>query len=208
MSFAEKFGKEKEQFNADRGDWFKFVEGPNKLRILSEPASFQEDFKLGICYTDCSFKGSMKYLAWVYDYKDSKLKKMKIPYSIMESIVSQMTSEDYSFTDFPMPYDITITASNAGTKEVKYAILPARLSTPMAEDVMEEFAKKKSPVEMIDEMKERNKKKHQEDGTFDRLHEDKASEGARVRKAFADNGEDEEDIEYPEDDLNPEDIPF
>lgn len=200
MSFADEFKKHKDEMNSDRGEWFKFQEGQNKVRVLSEPVAFQEDFKNGICYTDCKFKGSMKYLAWILDHKDAKIKKMKIPYSVMEDIVNHMTSDDYSFSSFPMPYDLTVTALNAGTKEVKYTILPARSNTDIEQVVLDEFSKKKPVIEIIENMKDRNKKKHLEDGTWDRLHEIPGT-----KKLIND---DFDTIEYPTGEVDPNDIPF
>lgn len=197
MSFAEKFNKEKDEINASKGEYFKFSEGVNEIRILVEPVMFQEDFKLGICYTDCSFQGSSKYLAWVLDGKDGKLKQMKIPYSVMNDIVGLMTSEKgYGFKDFPMPYGVSINAVGAGTKEVKYTVIPDRENTPVPEAILEEVSKKKSTAEIILERKARNESKHKQDGTWDRLHRKPGSP------------EELDTIEYPIDDINPNDIPF
>lgn len=194
--FADKFNREKQEVNALRGEKFKFVEGKNEMRILVEPVLFQEDFKLGICYTDCNFQGSSKYLAWVLDGKDGKLKQMKIPYSVMGDIVSLMVSDKgYAFKDFPMPYGVTINAVGAGTKEVKYTVIPDRENTETPAEIMEEVKSKKSPTEIIASWKKYNEGKHKGDGTWDRLH----------KKAGA---EELDTIEYPTDELDPNDIPF
>jgi hypothetical protein len=46
-----------------------------------------------------------------------------MPISIAKSLGSVQEDPDYAFTKFPMPYDITINAKGAGTKEVDYQVV-------------------------------------------------------------------------------------
>ncbi len=184
-----------------RGGWFKFKEGKNRLRVLVNPEVIYEDFKLGMCYTDCRFKGSIKYLAYVWDYADGSVKLMKIPFSIFNWIAAQETDEDWNFQGFPMPYDITITAENAGTKEVKYSTTPSPKREPMSEEVLADVKRRKLVAEIIAGLKEKNEEKHRSDGTWDTLHAS-AEEQEQVAPP------EKEGVKYPEEDINPEDIPF
>jgi hypothetical protein len=47
-----------------------------------------------------------------------------------------------------MPYDITVRAEGAGTKEVKYNLMPARKETPLTSDERAEFDQQK-PIQDV-----------------------------------------------------------
>lgn len=203
-NFADQFNKDKEQVKTG-GGWYKITEGANRLRVIGEPIIFFEKFNRGICYTDCGFEGSAKYLAWVLDHKDNQVKLMKIPYSIMEAIVSFMTNEEYTFSTFPMPYDITIQAKNAGKKEVEYAVVAARSNTPVPDVAMDEYKKQKPVAEIIARMKEKQIEKDKQDGVY----ESKEDRLARLHKEYEESGNkpaEIDTIDYPEEDMSPEDI--
>lgn len=196
-SFAQKFNQQKEETGSAKAPKFKFTEGLNKIRILAEPEIFQEDYTLGTCYHDCRFSGKTKYLSWVLDHSDNKIKQIRIPYIIMNDIVSLMSSKGtgYDFAEFPMPYSVTIKAVNAGTKEVQYTVIPDRENTPVPQTILDELAKKKTPAQVVEMFKKWTEEKHRQDGTWDRLH------GKSNDESF-------DTIEYPADDINPNDIPF
>lgn len=203
-SFVDQFNKDKEQVKTG-GGWYKITEGSNKLRIISAPEIFFEKFGRGICYHECGFEGSAKYLAHVLDYKDNQVKLMKIPYSIMETIVGYMTNDEYAFSAFPMPYDITIQAKNAGKKEVEYVLVPSRNNSTVPESAMHEYRKQKSVTEIIERMKEKQIEKDKQDG----IYETKEERLARLQKEYEESGNKQEDmdtIEYPDEYMSPEDI--
>lgn len=193
MSLNEKAKQDAQSEYANKSNWFKFREGKNKIRVLAEPMAIYEDYAKGICYTDCGFKGSIKYLTYVLDYTDNSLKKMKIPYRIFQYIASLELDEDYKFDGFPMPYDLTIDATQAGTKEVKYDTKPRPVRDPVPENILEQLKKEQSITTVIEALKKKNKEKH---GTV----------GAGV--TTRDNSDDGEGVEYPDGDISPEDIPF
>ena len=68
-----------------------------------------------MCYTDCGFQGSSKFLCHVIDRKDGKIKLAELPYTIGTTIAGYQSDEDYKFDGFPMPYDIKVNAVGAGT---------------------------------------------------------------------------------------------
>lgn len=198
MSFSEKIVKDLEnnkEMVSQGNDWFKFKEGDNTIRILTEPVIFFEKFKTGICYTNCGYQGTAKYLTWIYDRQDGKVKLAKIPYSIAEVLATYEKDEDYAFDGFPMPYDIKINAKGAGTKEVVYTVLPKK-AVAMADEVMHEVSKENTCEEIINKMKEKQIEKHKADGTWQKEQDRLANlkdelDSARVDKVTSN---------YPEED--------
>lgn len=186
------------EHNASQGgDWFKFSEGDNRFRILTEPEVFFEKFKVGICYTDCGYQGTPKSLVWILDRKDNKLKLAKLPYMIAETIAKYETDEDFSFSGFPMPYDIKVNAKNAGTKEVTYTVLPSPVKE-LDGFVAIELAKQKTPKEIIERMKEKKKEEHMKDGSFQKRQEEKAQLKAEQDAFEEAQKESLPTIDYPE----------
>ena len=90
------------------GAWFKILEGENVLRILTSPEMFFEKFKVGICYTDCGYQGTARFMAFVWDRKDGKVKLAKLPYTVGIAIAEYEKDEELAFTVYPMPYNIKI----------------------------------------------------------------------------------------------------
>lgn len=204
MSLQDKLNQaEQSEHSGGSSNWFKVKEGVNKLRILSEPEVMFEDFKMGICYHECGYTGNAKYLAYVLDRADNKVKLYKIPYGIFQTIAKLESDEDYSFEGFPMPFDIKISAVNAGTKEVKYTVLPGPVSR-IDDEVLEVLSKQKPAKDIIDIFQAKNLEKHRMDGTWEKEQARREALGKELdegRKAFENKSSDEEDI-------NPEDIPF
>ena len=52
-------------------------------------------------------------------------------HTIYKQIEALQMNEDYKFYEVPMPFDLTINAKGAGTKEVVYTLMPARANTPL-----------------------------------------------------------------------------
>lgn len=211
MSFANKIKQDldsnKEHHASNGTEWFKFVEGDNVIRILTEPVIFFEKYKVGICYTDCGYQGTAKYLAWVLDRADGKVKLMKIPYGIAETIGAYEADADYTFSGFPMPYDIKISAKGAGTKEVAYTVLP-KPAKALDNAVLEDLKSKHSVEEIIVKMKEKQLEKHKKDGTWEKEQARKKALKEEMAEARANKNGDIDTIEYPTDDIDPKDIPF
>jgi hypothetical protein len=104
------------------GDYLKLKEGGNRLRLMTaclpHPGTYQG-------------RKTFKWLCYVIDRTDGKVKPFFMPHKIYKQIEALQMSEDYGFTDVPMPYDLTINAKNAGTKEVEYTLMPARKESPV-----------------------------------------------------------------------------
>lgn len=187
--------------NSGDNDWFKFVEGVNRLRILSTPSPYASHFKKGACLgketcPDCIAnssepdekkhnKPSVKFLCHVLDYTDNKIKLAQLPYSIMKSLEVYQNDPDYSFDVIPMPYDIKVTATDAGTKEVEYQVIPSPKREPVSTEVTDKLSKTNTAEQIKDAMISKRKK----------------TLGLEVSAK-------DDKVPYPTENIRPEDIPF
>lgn len=172
MSFADDLKKQREaqsEHDDGGGSWFKFAEGNNVIRVLSRPTVFYEAFKIGVCYHDCRYKGSPKGMAYIFH--EGKIKLARLPYGILENLVALEQDEDWAFEGFPMPYEINIKADGAGTKEVKYTLMPKK-PTELDKAVLDELAKKTDTDKIVEGMKTKTMEKHKADGTWAKYHAD------------------------------------
>lgn len=193
MRFEEQFEQDKQKHQISESDWFKFKEGDNKMRILSEPKIIVERFKVGICYEGCNYCGkdeqnvSIRYLTWVIDRADGKVKLFKMPYKTTKQLVAYKMDADggFGFEDFPMPYDININAEKAGTTKVVYTLIPARKNVPLTEEEQTTLDKCTVPESIIAKMKAKQRAK---------------VEGIKEEDSGA--------VSYPEDEIDPNEIPF
>lgn len=214
MSYSDKLKKElndNQEHNAAKNstDWFKFKEGANTFRVLTEPVMMFEKFGQGICYTDCGYQGSPKLLTWILDRADGKIKLAKIPFSKGEELLNLENDADYGFTGFPMPYDITISAENAGTKEVKYWAPLPRPVKALPDEILADLKMVKPCTGIIEKMKANQKQKHIEDGTFQKEQDRKAALAQELAsKRVVGGGKPIDSIDYPTDNISPDDIPF
>jgi len=131
------------------GDYLKLKEGNNRLRLLTE------------CLPHTSlFQGrkNFKWLCYVVDRVDGKAKAFFMPHTIYKQIEALQISEDYAFAEVPMPYDLTVSATGAGTKEAKYTVIPARKETAVTAEEYQELAKLKPLAELRDALKAKNEK--------------------------------------------------
>jgi hypothetical protein len=112
------------------GDYYKFKEGDNRIRLMTECLPHQGEYK---------GTKNFKWLCYVLDRRDGKIKTFFMPHTVYKSIEALQVSDDYAFVEVPMPYDITIHAKKAGTKEVEYSLIPARRETPLTDDELAEL---------------------------------------------------------------------
>jgi hypothetical protein len=97
----------------------------------------------------------MKFPAWVIDRADGQIKLYFMPTTVLNAISGLQMSDDFGFEEVPMPYDITIMAKNAGTKEVEYTVVGARQNTPLTEQEQGEFNNKPSIDEVVEKLREK-----------------------------------------------------
>ncbi len=205
-------------------DYFKFAEGDNRVRILTDGAVVSKHFATGVCYgkdkgcKGCALyeadqknkdlddkeknknKGSFKKMFWVIDRNDQSIclkegfgnptesiKLAEFGSRILQALDTLAENPDYKFDTFPMPYDITINANGAGKTTVKYNVVPSPKIVPLTESENAVLGKKHSTAQIVETMKEKQAKK----------------EGNPLKEE-----ETRTDIEYPEEEISPEDIPF
>ena len=135
--------KAEKEFGLESGGYLKIKEGSNKIRLLSETVGHESYYK---------GTRNVKFVCWVLDYADGKVKLYFMPFTILKAIESLQISEEYNFEEVPMPYDITINAKNAGTKEVDYQVVPARSNSPVSQEVLNEFSSKAGIPEVLEEL--------------------------------------------------------
>lgn len=108
------------------GDYLKLKAGANRFRLMSECLPHEGEYQ---------GRKNFKWLCYVLDRVDAKVKLFFMPHTIYKQIVEFQRSEEYAFDEVPMPYDLTITAdAKVGTKEVKYTLTPARKNTELNAD--------------------------------------------------------------------------
>jgi hypothetical protein len=228
MSFKDEFDM---QQRTSSGGFFKFKrDGQYKFRIMCEPVKKVSRFgtNYGICYEgapycqqvniDADYKAkieeakkagksaedikkikpallNIKWMVWAFVYdKEEKEKKFletgqfeifDMSNPVASALRELMDSDEYGFKEFPMPYDITITVKDAGKTTVEYFVTAARKNTEISEDVMTEYSKL-TPMVQIKERLE-NKQKAKIEGT---------------------DVQDSGGVDYPEEEIDPNDIPF
>ena len=153
----------KTDFSKNNYDFYKVENGTQKIRILSSMKPYFTSFnKATNSYFESYnyFTGaSNRYLTYVLDYKDNKIKIFKMPKTLAAKIKVLGADEEYKFSSFPMPYDIKITATNAGTTEVEYEVVGAKVNTEIDSKILEEYSKKKKVHEVLDAMIKKSEKK-------------------------------------------------
>lgn len=149
VNFAETRKQAEDAGLIGSGDYFKFKEGPNRLRLLSECLPHPGEFK---------GTKNFKWLAYVLDRRDGKVKPFFMPHTVYKAIEALQMSEDYAFFDVPMPYDITVHADGAGTKEVKYSVMPAKKEIPLTASELNDLKQAKPLAELQRILKDKREK--------------------------------------------------
>lgn len=122
-----------------KGEYLKIKEGANRFRLISECIPHAGTYQ---------GKRNFKWLCYVIDRVDGKVKPYFMPHKIYKQIESLQISEDYAFADVPMPYDLTIIAEKAGTIDVVYTLVPARKETPITDAEFADFGAQKTLDEL------------------------------------------------------------
>lgn len=147
------FGQQRKQAEEagllGKGDIYKYQEGDNRIRLMSECLPHTSEYQ---------GQKNFKWLCYVIDRRDGKIKVHFMPHKIYKAIEALQVNEDYAFAEVPMPYDITIKATKAGTKDVEYAVMPARKETPVTEAEERELYKQKPLDELQATLKEKQSK--------------------------------------------------
>jgi hypothetical protein len=135
-----------EEYGLGKGQYFKVKEGANKIRLLSPCIPYKSEYKGQV---------NVKFPAWIIDRADGVIKLYFMPQTILNAIGGLQMSDDFGFEEVPMPYDLTIMAKNAGTKEVEYTLVGARSNTPLTDEEQTEFNSKPSIDEVVQKLAEK-----------------------------------------------------
>lgn len=170
--FEKQFETDTREHGIGKGgsDFWKPADGQNKLRILVTPEIVVSRYKFGVCYDGAEYCKkenlgpkdtlSYKWLTWIIDRADGKLKLYSMPFLVAKALTALKTNDEYGFVEFPMPYDITLDVKGAGTKEVVYSVLPARKETALTEEESDELEATTDVSKVIDAMKDKARKQH------------------------------------------------
>jgi hypothetical protein len=174
-NFGDEMRDAEKTYNLGKGDTFKFQEGDNRIRVLSpgKPIAThrisQKEYHT--CYgaengcpyhTDGVPDPNVKFVMWVIDRKDKKIKLAFMPYTIIKNLTMLQNDPDYQFNGLPMPYDINVNANKAGTKEVTYTVLPKK-EEALTSDELAEFEKQKPIDDVIERLKSKESKGEDEE---------------------------------------------
>jgi hypothetical protein len=225
MAFKDEFDNtERSSSNNDFFKFEK--DGDYKFRIMSEPAKKISRFGFGIAYQgakwatkeaiDADWEAAkekaraegkdpekvrrnglrIQWEMWAINRATGKLVLLDLTDKTTQKLRAFMDSDEYKFSEFPMPYDITISVTDAGTIDAEYSMLPARKETEITPEEKEEFEKLTPVSQIIDRMKA------------------KAREKDGVPAPTEDGEKQEEEIAAgdpgakPDNEINPEEIPF
>lgn len=129
------------------GDYFKVQNGNNIVRVLTEGVYNESEFKdpkSGVT------KITKKFVMFIIDRKDGKVKPYFAPYTVYKSIASLEEDPFYKFQGMPMPYDINIKVQDAGTLNAEYNV---QASPNRTEITAEELAMAKEKGSITDYVK-------------------------------------------------------
>lgn len=171
--------REAEHKETQGKDYFDMVEGENRFQLLSHCAPLPLKWT-GTKYEPAEEGDTNISIKGVcWVLQDETIKLAKLPYTVVKAIRSLQNDPDYAFEEFPMPRVIKVNAKGAGTKEVEYSVIPSPKEIKVSKEILAELAKKPTPEEMVDKMK------------------GKVSQRNDVVK-----------VDYPAEDINPDDIPW
>ena len=153
------------QYGAGAGgdSYFKFKEGKNRIRILVEGEIIATHFIGGKGYTcfgikeGCPHHGdsapknedgstkkpSAKLITYVLDRnaEDEHPQQAEIAYSVVKQINTFAGEKDYAFSEFPMPYDLTVVYDKKAAPTDMYKVIPGAAREPLSQDILDELEK-------------------------------------------------------------------
>ena len=132
--------KAEEDYGLGKGEYFKPQEGDNRIRMLSPFVLHQGEY---------NGKPTYKFVAWILDRKDQKVKSYFMPKTIADEIGALQSNPEYAFDETPMTYDITINAKGAGTIDVEYKVIAARSNMALTDEELKAFGEKPSIEEFL-----------------------------------------------------------
>lgn len=240
-NFSEQMENDNKKFgyNTNNLEYFNIEDGhDNVCRVMSPSHAYATHFmgkgiKSPTCYgyeKGCPIReknedgtlstrharGSIKYVLYVLDRKDGKVKSAFFPYGVVYQIAALQKNPDYEFQDLPMPYDIRITYNKAEKDpKAKYRVEVKPNSVELTKQNLEDVETKDiSPEGIVDKMKQKQMDDDERNGrrveptTLIQEQETFLKKSAQEQSAAGIEALKSPDIEYPKDEIRPEDIPF
>lgn len=178
--------QEKKNTEERSKDYFNIIEGANRFVLLTHCAPLAQVYNPTTKKYKAAVEGdtnvSIKGVCWVW--QDEVIKQAKLPYVVVKQLRSLGQDPDWEFT-IPFPHVFTLNAKGAGSKEVEYSLTPSPKKVEIPQDIIDELRKKPTPEEIVEKIKGR------------------VSQGNTEQVQTENKAPD-----YPEEELNPEDIPF
>lgn len=171
--------EEKNKEERDKG-YFHIQEGDNRFVLLSHCAPLAQVYASGKyrAAEEGDTGVSIKGVCWIF--QEGLVKEAKLPYTVVKGIRALQQNPDWEFV-LPFPHVITLNAKGAGTTEVKYTFTASPKTIEIPAEILNELKKKPSPEEVVERIKGGK--------STNKVNEDTHSE-------------------YPEEEINPDDIPF
>ncbi len=211
-------------------DFFSFKKsGDYTLRILSKPLAMATHFfgkgtPGSVCYgklEGCPFhtadheNPSVKFQCYVIDRTDGKVKIAELPWSVVSVISDYELDPDWSYQGYPLPYDIRVKVDkeNKDPKSI-YKTLGVPRREPLTVEEENAYSRKQGELSVekyIEGRKTKQIEKHKEAGIWiteeqrAEIERKRLEEGARIA---AEQGDVVPEVKYPDEEINPEDIPF
>lgn len=218
------------QTKQESGLYFKFPEGESRVRILTEGVVYAQHFfgeglKPTICYgisKGCPFhaengykggdiKTTIRFSSYIIDRKDNKIKICDFSSSIMQKVAKYEKDIDYAFTGYPMPYDLKITYKKSEMPANKYSVIASPNRVPVEPEILSQLQEKLAKYSLqtqIDKKKADTIKTHKEQGIWVDNTAKEEQRKADYIKAVEEHNAKAEPDNYPEDMIDPADIPF
>lgn len=159
MDWVDDIAKKQEE-DSEKG-YFKFVEGDNRVQLLTYSAQLIQRWT-GKGYEvllegDSQEGKQVKGVCYVL--QDGEIKLAFLPYTVLKQIRELQNDPDWSFDEFPMPRTLNLRAKGAGTKEVEYSVIPSPKEAPVSPEVLLKLKEKQTPEEIVEKMKEKRSAK-------------------------------------------------
>lgn len=141
-----------------KSETFKVKEGANKVRVCSMLIPHRSVYK---------GTPSLKFVCWIIDRADKKVKPYFAPYTIFKALMKYQEDEEYAWEEFPMTRDLIIDAKDAGTKEVDYQCHLSLKETPLTEIELADLEQKGSIEDFVEKIKEKQDKENPTEPVID-----------------------------------------
>jgi hypothetical protein len=153
------------------GNYYRIEEGnENVCRVLTVPATlvtYYDSQKKTFATAYGKDKGDprgegderkgVRFILYVLDRKDGKVKLAELPYSVWREIGGLQVNPDFAFSEIPMPYDVRITYNKDESPSAMYKVTASANRESLTEEQTKELnekMEKESPESIVAKNKE------------------------------------------------------